>query len=184
MPIHKVGGTLLGELRGICHIANSCRANGCFHSADILYIDLSAHREPTRVSQYSAGKPHPIDICLGLKTGSSTPTCTDTHATQRETEPHFGGFSSHVFLLFIFFALHCGARWKPPEQERSDCRCRSWSSPTKPSDSEKGSVQENDRLLLQASGLNNSPMHACFLQSHLLLPSQSCPSSADILPQL
>lgn len=55
VPINEVGGTLLGELQGICHIANSCGANGCFHGADILYIDLSAHREATRVSQYSTG---------------------------------------------------------------------------------------------------------------------------------
>lgn len=67
--------------------------------------------ENQHMSQYSRENLITPDIWLSLKAGSSTPTCTDTrkknNKTQREAEPHFGGFSSHVL------PFRRGAWWTP-----------------------------------------------------------------------
>lgn len=69
------------------------------------------------------------------------------------------GCSSHVCS-----ASPCDARRQkkkpPPEQQQNSRNCRSWSCPTKLSDSRKGSTLEIYLLLQHASGLNNSATRA------------------------
>lgn len=68
--------------------------------------------------------------------------------------------------MFCFF-LRCALK---PGEQHNNHNCRSWSCPTKLSDSRKGSTLEIYLLLQHTSGLNNSTMHAAW-RSHLLIHS-------------
>lgn len=133
--------------------------------------------ENQHMSQYSRENLITPDIWLSLKAGSSTPTCTDTrkknNKTQREAEPHFGGFSSHVL------PFRRGAWWTPVPWTRVKVTIAAG----------VGHVQLNfltagrDQRwkIISCSGTRPaSIIQRCVLLGDLIFfPSQSCPSSAS-----
>lgn len=122
--------------------------------------------ENQHMSQYSRENLITPDIWLSLKTGSSTPTCTDTRAKKKNTKRGRTPLWRLLLPRFAFSPL-CLMNTRPANKSKSDHSRWSWSCPTKLSDSRKGSTLENYLLLRHASGLNNSAMRASW-KSHLL----------------
>lgn len=163
-----------------------CGANGCFHGADILYIDLSAHREATRVSRYSAGKPHHTDICLGFKDRHKhTHMHSHARSRRRETQPHFGGVSSHVVSLLLLLSSTVALDGKPTNKNRAAMGARAGCVRLNPPTARRDQRRKNIACSCKRLASIIHQMHRCFLQISSSSPRyRSCPSLAAVLPQL
>lgn len=145
-----------------------------FTAQTYFHIDPSAHRKPTHESIFQ-GKPYHTRYMAQLK-GRLKHTHMHRHTrkkTQREAEPHFGGFSSHVL------PFRRGAWWTPALRTRVKATTAAG----------VGHVQLNFptagreqcwKIISCSDTRPASIIQRCVLLGDLIFfPSRSCPSSAS-----